>query len=138
MDSHCINLWQLCKLKTFRQNFVPPLILVSHGLEDTPSLWIYISVNSLIGIVPWFGELNQVFIFIFLQYPLMSMRIAGAAAQDWVVTHHGPPPSSSFHLGEDSMTNLASVFAVFPLGPLIFYTFAGKVCWGAYSVRQTI
>jgi len=47
------------------------------------------------------------------------VRVAGAVAQDWVTTHHGPPPLSTFRLVEapsgsiqDPQCSLPSVFVV--------------------------
>jgi len=36
----------------------------------------------------------------FFQRPLMSVRAAGAVAQDWAATRYGPPPPPTFRLFE--------------------------------------
>jgi len=57
----------------------------------------------------------------------MSVRVTGAAAQDWTATHHSPPPPPTFHLVEvptgsiqDPQSSLPSEFVVIPRVKHIF------------------
>jgi len=84
-------------------------------------------------------QINKVFfLLLFFQSPQLYVRVAGAAAQDWAATHHGPPPTLTFRLVEAPSGFILNSSPCQcdrgrPIGRLFPFTFASKACLGSLS-----